>query len=99
MIIITEAITEIITTSFLMSKVREKISLLGMYWATLIHCGYCLSLWIGLLVCVAQHYGVLYLLFPFVIHRLSNVFHTMIHKPYNFQLGKTNEKADASVRD
>jgi len=77
MAIATEAITEILAESSLFFEIRDKLSI-NRWLATLVNCGYCLSVWIASLVYLLYCCDLLWLIFPFVVHRMSNIVHIMI---------------------
>jgi hypothetical protein len=85
LIIFVEAVTEIITTSSIMSKFRNMLSYSD-FLGELIHCGYCTSVWVAASVAwidplaVSNQFWINYVITLFVLHRLSNVLHELVEK-------------------
>ena len=93
-IIITEAITEIIVKSELFFPFRAclfekgKTNKIFNWFHSLVDCGYCFSVWVGLFTALLffressflMHKYVDWLFIGLVIHRLSNVFHFLVDK-------------------
>lgn len=101
-IILTEAITEIVVKSELFLPLRSKIFELGknnkfFKWLhSLIDCGYCFSVWVGVFTSIFLlnglhiiHKYVDWFLLGIIIHRLSNLFHNIMDRIYNLDsIGK-----------
>jgi len=91
-VILTEAITEILVESVLFERARFYVEakLPDSLFAILVRCGYCVSVWVGLVVSYALWLApfdwvswVQYLqpaLMGLVLHRMSNVWHDLIRK-------------------
>jgi len=91
-VIVTEAVTEIITKSGFFKPLREwffsKKDWKVFKWAhDLFDCGYCMSLWIAWLVSlfIFRNVNIIYshvdwILIGIVIHRSSNIFHLIMDK-------------------
>jgi hypothetical protein len=85
LIIFVEAVTEIITTSSIMSKFRQVLSYSD-FLGELIHCGYCTSVWVAASVAwvdpwiISEQFWINYAVTLFVLHRLSNVLHELMEK-------------------
>lgn len=88
-IILTEAITQIITKSELFRPVRKfffdrRKNKLCSYIHDLLDCGYCTSVWVGWFVVIAFLYINSVILNVFfaglVLHRLSNILHFIIDR-------------------
>lgn len=86
--LVVEAITEIFVSSLLFEKLRIKIASIHLMLGELVHCGYCTSVWISMLVAwiatfilpISNYIIVDYILFVFILHRLSNIMHEIISK-------------------
>jgi len=79
-IIYVEAVTEIITSSGLFKKFREKIEEKNEFLGNLVSCGYCCSVWVSITVAWTIPGAIIFPLVDFVIkvfvlHRLSNILH------------------------
>ena len=92
-VIFTEALTEIIVKSEFFSPLRAKIYKLGKgnkffdWLHRLLDCGYCFSVWAGVLTAVLffrdvelVHKSIDWFLVGLVLHRLSNLFHNIMDK-------------------
>jgi len=92
-IILTEAITELITKSEIFSPVRAKIfswgqnSKLFNWLHSLLDCGYCFSVWAGSLVAILffrdihiVHWSLDWFFIALVLHRCSNLFHNIMDR-------------------
>ena len=87
-IIVTEALTEIITKSELFFPLRkllfEKNGKIFKWFHDLLDCGYCTSVWISIFLCTyfftLNNKYVNIFLIAIVIHRLSNVFHFIVDR-------------------
>jgi hypothetical protein len=88
-IILTEAITQIITKSELFKPIRKfffdrRGNKFCNYMHDLLDCGYCVSVWVGWFVVIAFLYidsVVINVFFAgLVLHRLSNVLHFIIDR-------------------
>jgi hypothetical protein len=92
-IVLTEALTELITKSELFNPLRKKLFELGhnnkfFNWAhKLLDCGYCFSVWSGVLVAILLFRDVglsEWFIDPFLIgiflHRLANLFHNFMDR-------------------
>ena len=88
-IIVTEAVTEIITKSQLFFPIRRFFFKRKKYeFCYLIHelldCGYCTSVWIGVFTSFYLYYEsfnfIMLFLIGLVIHRLSNVLHFIVDR-------------------
>lgn len=92
-IILTEAITEVITKSEIFNPIRSKIFKLGnnnrfFSWLhNLLDCGYCFSVWAGVSVAILLFKDI-HLIHPIIdwfvigviLHRLSNIFHNIMDR-------------------
>ncbi len=94
-IVLTEAITEVITKSEFFSPFRARIFSIGytlnnkfFNWLhSLLDCGYCFSVWAGTLIAILFfrdiniiHWGVDWFFVALVLHRLSNLFHNIMDR-------------------
>jgi len=88
-IILTEAITQIITKSELFKPIRKfffdrRNNKFCSYMHDLLDCGYCVSVWVGWFVVIAFLYinsVVINVFFVgLVLHRLSNILHFIIDR-------------------
>ena len=92
-IIFTEAISELITKSEFFEPLRAKVFKIGernvfFNWLhRLLDCGYCFSVWVGMLVAILFfrdldliHFSVDWFFVGIVLHRLSNLFHNIIDR-------------------
>ena len=92
-IILTEAITEIVTKSEIFSPFRAKIFKLGhnnkfFDWLhRLLDCGYCFSMWTGALIAILffrdvrlLHPTIDWFFVAVILHRLSNLFHNIMDR-------------------
>lgn len=84
-VILTETLTEIVTSSALFEPLRARTA--GNVFGTLISCGYCLSVWMGMFFAgVFNLHGQIKALpgiveiaiWGFIIHRTSNGWHTLV---------------------
>lgn len=73
-IIATEAITEILLHSDLFTRPRNFLKR-AWFFRKIFSCGWCLSVWVASVVCITIYLGLWWLLLPFLVHRLSNLFH------------------------
>jgi hypothetical protein len=88
LVILTEALTELVIKSEIFEPVRNLFFKLGSWLETLFKCGYCFSVWVALgAVLISQvHYpltGQPWLdlgLTALIVHRLSNILHNVIDK-------------------
>jgi multidrug transporter EmrE-like cation transporter len=91
--ILTEAITEIVTKSEIFEPFRAKIFKLGQsnkfftWLHSLLDCGYCFSVWSGVLVAILffrgthlLHWSIDWFFVAIVLHRLSNLFHNIMDR-------------------
>jgi hypothetical protein len=94
-IILTEAITQIITKSELFRPIRKfffekRANKLCKYIHDLLDCGYCTSVWVGWFVVIALLYFdniVINVFFAgIVLHRLSNILHFIIDRIQGHEL-------------
>jgi len=94
-IVLTEAVTEIVTKSELFSPLREKLFLVGQSnwlfkWIhNLADCGYCFSMWSGMLASILLlnnidivHCYIDWFVLAIILHRASNVLHNLIDKTH-----------------
>lgn len=92
-VVLTEAVTEIVTKSEIFRPFRETIFLIGQgnwlfkWLHNLIDCGYCFSMWSGMLMSVLLlsevnivHYTIDWFIIAIILHRASNVLHNVIDK-------------------
>ncbi len=92
-VILTEAITEIVTKSELFEPLRSKVFNLGQknkffHWLhSLLDCGYCFSVWSGMLVALLffkdidlLHWSLDWIFVAIILHRTSNLFHNVIDR-------------------
>ena len=92
-IIITEAVTEIVTKSEIFSPFREKMFSLGQdnkaikWFHKLIDCGYCFSFWAGTLTAFVLlrdmklvSVYIDWFLLGLILHRLSNLYHNIMDR-------------------
>lgn len=97
-IIITEAITEIVTKSEIFSFFRAKVFYLGQnnkvfeWFHKLLDCGYCFSFWAGMLssfILLKDINLINCYLDPFligiVLHRLSNLLHNIMDRVHKIE--------------
>jgi len=98
LVIFTEAITEIITKSELFSPIREfffnrRENKFFSFVHTLLDCGYCMSVWIGLFTaCIfffLNNIIVNVFFMGIVLHRLSNILH--------FTIDRINRNSDLNL--
>lgn len=95
-VVLTEAITEIVTKSEIFSPLRAKIFGLGQnnklfnWLHGLLDCGYCFSVWAGVFTAILFfrdiniiHISVDWFFVGLVLHRLSNLFHNYMDKVYD----------------
>jgi len=94
LVIAVEAITEIIVASTLFQPIRNFIakkassSRIAGFFAKLTQCGYCASVWIAfLLAWIIQidiiNFFISWVVFTFVLHRLSNFWHEFLSRWFN----------------
>ena len=88
-VVLTEAITEIITKSEIFRPLRAKLFSWGqdskiiMWLHDLIDCGYCFSVWMGVIIAIFFFADVpifLRIIFGLVVHRFSNMFHNIMDR-------------------
>lgn len=92
-VVLTEAITEIITKSEFFSSLREKIFKMAktnnfFSWIhSLLCCGYCFSVWAGWLTAILFfkdmhfiHWALDWFFIGIVLHRLSNLWHNVMDR-------------------
>jgi len=92
-IILTEAITEIVTKSEIFEPLRGKIFKLSQnnkffsWLHSLLDCGYCFSVWSGALIAILffrevslLHWSIDWFFIAIILHRLSNLFHNIMDK-------------------
>ena len=102
LIILVEAITEIIVASKIMQPLREFLFRNSPFFGELVDCGYCTSVWVSASVAwivpllISPYLIVNYLVTMFLLHRLSNVWHEAIQKwlnrnPITFAVHKTEQ--------
>jgi hypothetical protein len=97
-IILTEAITEIITKSGIFLPLRAKVFSLGQeniffkWLHNLLDCGYCFSMWSGMFVAILffkgidlLHWSLDWFFVAIVLHRLSNLFHNIMDRVHGFE--------------
>lgn len=100
LIVLVEAITEILVDSQIFSKPRELIYTNSSFFGELVTCGYCTSVWVSAAVAwmavlsLSPYFMVNYIVTVMVLHRLSNVWHEAIKKwlnrhPITFSIHKT----------
>ena len=96
-VVLTEAITEIVTKSEIFNPIRAKIFSLGQsnkffsWLHSLLDCGYCFSVWAGALTAILFfrdvnliHVYIDWFFVALVLHRLSNLFHNFVDKVHGF---------------
>lgn len=116
-ILAVEAIAEIVSSSEVFRPTRERLSRLpgkvGWYFGGLVSCGYCFSVWLSMAAAVAVPGHLLegdewwwvvsdLVVKTFVIHRLSNVLHTLIarwtgNKPILISLASLGRSPEVQV--
>jgi hypothetical protein len=92
-IVLTEAITEIVTKSEIFQPFRKKIFDLGKnntffeWFHKLLDCGYCFSVWSGVLVAILLlrdlhlvNVFIDWFIVGLVLHRLANLFHNIMDR-------------------
>ncbi len=92
-VILTEAITEIVTKSELFEPLRSKVFKLGQsnkffkWLHSLLDCGYCFSVWSGILIALLffkdiglLHWSMDWFFVAIVLHRSSNLFHNVMDR-------------------
>jgi len=97
-IVLTEAITEVITKSQIFSPLRARIFKLGRenkffdWFHSLLDCGYCFSMWSGILIAILffretnlLHWSVDWFFVAVVLHRLSNLFHNLLDRVHGLE--------------
>jgi len=97
-IILTEAITEVVVKSELFNPLRAGVFRLGkenkfFHWLhSLLDCGYCFSVWSGMLVSLLFfrevpliHWSLDWFFIAIVLHRLSNLYHNINDKIHGLQ--------------
>ena len=88
LVILTEAITELVIKSEIFEPLRNRIKVVGSWFEKLFSCGYCFSVWSAFtVVFIAQisypltGYILLDLsLTALIVHRLSNILHNIVDK-------------------
>ena len=84
-----EALVQILVESELLLPIRDAIGRRGGMLATFVGCGYCVSVWAALTVSwalpgfITSIWGLDLLIKTLVLHRLSNVFHSIIIRRMN----------------
>lgn len=94
-IILTEAITEVVTKSEIFNPFRAKIFKLGERYKffdwlhRLLDCGYCFSMWSGMLIAILffrevdlLHWSIDWFFIGVVLHRTSNILHNVIDRTH-----------------
>lgn len=87
--IFVEAVTEIIVSSDIFLSFRNFVGQHSSFFGQLIHCGYCASVWVSASVAwipstiVVGYPWLDYIVYVFVLHRLSNLFHELTCKWMN----------------
>ena len=76
-IIAVEALVEIWLESALFDRLRIYIGSKGYYLEEFITCGWCISVWVAIIVFALIYYGLWWLLIPLAIHRASNYLHDL----------------------
>ena len=90
-VVVVEAVTEVLVESYIMNGWRAFWSRRGEALAVLVNCGYCTSMWIGLAAAYATWFDPLELVLGWrspvgplvggvVAHRLSNVWHGLARR-------------------
>ena len=92
-IVLTEAITEVVTKSQFLNPLRAKIFSLGQdnkffgWLHELLDCGYCFSVWVGAFIAILffrdvnlVHQSIDWFFVALVLHRLSNMFHNIMDR-------------------
>lgn len=92
-VLLTEAITEIVVKSEFFSPLRAKIFKLGQssiffdWFHRLLDCGYCFSVWVGMLTAILffndlglLHKYVDWFFVGIVLHRASNLLHNVMDR-------------------
>ena len=74
-VVATEALTEMLVHSELFDKPRDWLMGKAGFFHKLLGCGWCLSLWVAVLVFAVILKGWWLALMPIAIHRLSNYLH------------------------
>lgn len=77
-----EALTEIWVSSELTEPLRDKVGLLKSRVSILARCGYCVSVWAAMFLCI-DIFIVKLIVQILVVHRMSNVFHEVIYRFLN----------------
>ena len=89
LVVFVEALTEILVTSFILEKPRMFISRRNGFLGTLVHCGYCTSVWVSTMVAwiipfyiwsMTGQFWLDYIITALILHRLSNLFHELTSK-------------------
>jgi hypothetical protein len=88
LVLVTEAIVELVIKSEIFRPVREQIFKAGDWFKKLFSCGYCFSVWVatGLVFLSQTSYPLVgnkfldLALAALVVHRLSNILHNVIDK-------------------
>jgi len=84
LVIVTEAITNIVVDGVIFDDIRNKIFSKGNFFSKLLSCGYCLSVWSAMLTATVCSFRIgftivdSYIINVFLIHRLSNILHEVI---------------------
>ena len=89
-IVVTEAITEIVSKSYLFEPLRKwlfkKNSKFFRFIHDLLDCGFCLSVWVGTLVGLVlldihiKSVWIDWFIMGLLLHKCSNVLHNLIHR-------------------
>jgi len=85
-VILTEALTELIIEAQIFEPIKLRLMRIGRFVETLLTCGYCMSVWVG--VGVAYLFRLRFGLFDlwwieplilgFILHRLANTWHDVL---------------------
>lgn len=97
-IILVEAITEIVTKSEIFEPLRAYIfrraknSFFFTWLHKLLDCGYCFSMWSGMLISILflrdvfmLHWSIDWFIMAIVLHRLSNMFHNIMDVIHDYK--------------
>lgn len=112
-VIAVEAITEILVESEIFRWPRETLARANGLIGTLVHCGYCTSVWVSaalswaFVTCawaIVPNFWVSFIVTTFVLHRLSNLWHELTSKwlnrrPITFAVHKTETVIMPGVND
>lgn len=87
--IVVEAITEILTAGKIFFGLRNWLQKKSNFFGSMISCGYCLSVWVSMLVAVVYPFEITnimiidYILWVFILHRFSNIIHEGFSRWFN----------------